>query len=187
VLIVDRDHQTRKIVRGWLEGLGCRVREGESEQATLVVAARERIDLVFLDLSVGEEGGLDLLSRLIATQPSMNIVIVAQKPSIDTAIEAIHRGAFDYLPTPLASSQVRLVIDRLRADRRTSADSKAPTPAAVTDGPEVGGNFSLEQIEREHILRVMSRAKTMEEAAAILGIDYSTLWRKRKRFEDPQS
>jgi NtrC-family two-component system response regulator AlgB len=48
---------------------------------------------------------------------------------------------------------------------------------------EVGGDFSLEQIEREHIGRVLARSATAEEAAKILGIDASTLWRKRRKFE----
>jgi NtrC-family two-component system response regulator AlgB len=49
--------------------------------------------------------------------------------------------------------------------------------------PQIGGNFSLEAIEREHIARVLARSGTLEEAAAILGIDASTLWRKRKKYE----
>jgi NtrC-family two-component system response regulator AlgB len=42
--------------------------------------------------------------------------------------------------------------------------------------------FSLETIEREHIFRVLANAPTQEEAARILGVDISTLWRKRKRY-----
>jgi NtrC-family two-component system response regulator AlgB len=48
--------------------------------------------------------------------------------------------------------------------------------------PYLGGEFSLETIEREHILRVLASAPTQEEASRILGIDISTLWRKRKRY-----
>jgi NtrC-family two-component system response regulator AlgB len=51
-----------------------------------------------------------------------------------------------------------------------------------TRGPQLGGENSLEQIEREHIRRVLARTPTLEEAARILGIDDSTLWRKRKRL-----
>jgi NtrC-family two-component system response regulator AlgB len=55
--------------------------------------------------------------------------------------------------------------------------------AKSLEAPQVGGNFSLEDIEREHITRVVGRAPTLEDAAAILGIDGSTLWRKRKKYE----
>jgi NtrC-family two-component system response regulator AlgB len=49
--------------------------------------------------------------------------------------------------------------------------------------PFVGGDFPLDDIEREHNLRVTARTGTLEEAAEILKIDTSTLWRKRKRYE----
>ena len=51
-------------------------------------------------------------------------------------------------------------------------------------GPTIGGPFTLEELERAHIAAIVARAPTMEEAARILGIDDSTLWRKRKKFEE---
>ncbi|HEY2918299.1 MAG TPA: sigma-54 dependent transcriptional regulator, partial [Candidatus Binatia bacterium] len=61
-------------------------------------------------------------------------------------------------------------------------------PAHITahgkaTAPQLGGDFTLDEIEQEHIARVAARASTLEEAAAILGIDASTLWRKRKKYE----
>ena len=48
---------------------------------------------------------------------------------------------------------------------------------------QVGGDFSVEQVEREHVLRVLARTQTLDEAAAVLGIDASTLYRKRRKYE----
>jgi NtrC-family two-component system response regulator AlgB len=56
--------------------------------------------------------------------------------------------------------------------------------APAASGPQLGGDFALDTIEREHILRVLARTATLEEAAQILGIDSSTLWRKRKKYEE---
>jgi NtrC-family two-component system response regulator AlgB len=52
-----------------------------------------------------------------------------------------------------------------------------------TAGPYLGGDFTLEEIERHHVLGVLARKSTAEEAAATLGIDVSTLWRRRKKYE----
>ena len=49
-------------------------------------------------------------------------------------------------------------------------------------GLRLGGDCTVEEIEREHILRVLARTRTQEAAAGILGIDLSTLWRKRRKY-----
>ncbi len=49
--------------------------------------------------------------------------------------------------------------------------------------PVLGGDFSIDSVEREHILSVLARSSTLEEAAKVLGVDVSTLWRKRKRYD----
>jgi NtrC-family two-component system response regulator AlgB len=51
-------------------------------------------------------------------------------------------------------------------------------------GPRLGGDATLTEIEREHVLRVVARTSTLEEAAKILGIDASTLYRKRRQYEE---
>jgi NtrC-family two-component system response regulator AlgB len=55
--------------------------------------------------------------------------------------------------------------------------------AATSRALALGGPFTLESIEREHTLRVLAASPTLEEAARILGIDASTLWRRRKKYE----
>lgn len=50
--------------------------------------------------------------------------------------------------------------------------------------PRLGGEFTIDQIEREHIVRVVAHSETLEDAARVLGIESSTLWRKRKKYGD---
>jgi NtrC-family two-component system response regulator AlgB len=63
-------------------------------------------------------------------------------------------------------------------------DERARIGAAAVQLDRSGlGDVSVEELERAHISAVVARCRTMEEAAEILGIDVSTLWRKRKRYE----
>ncbi|HZM50698.1 MAG TPA: helix-turn-helix domain-containing protein, partial [Vicinamibacteria bacterium] len=54
---------------------------------------------------------------------------------------------------------------------------------APATGPALGEDVTLDDLEKEHIRRVLVRAASLEDAARILGIDPSTLWRKRKRYD----
>ena len=54
--------------------------------------------------------------------------------------------------------------------------------ATAATVPQVGGDSTVDDLEKEHILRVLSRKATLDEAAASLGMDVSTLWRKRKKY-----
>jgi NtrC-family two-component system response regulator AlgB len=55
--------------------------------------------------------------------------------------------------------------------------------AHARDPVRIGGDVTLETVEREHILRVMQRSPSLEDAARTLGIDASTLWRRRKKYD----
>jgi NtrC-family two-component system response regulator AlgB len=114
VLLVDDERNIRKTMRTCLEADGHQVWEAEAEEAALVALGRESIDLAFLDLRLGQSSGLDLLPRLLGERPGLTVVIITAYASVDTAIEAIRRGARDYLPKPFTPAQLRLVVSRLQ-------------------------------------------------------------------------
>jgi len=74
-----------------------------------------------------------------------------------------------------------LIVCQNRIIEPQAFPEKIGIPGKIT--PEIGMDLSLDELERAHIERIMSRVKNLEEAASILGIDSSTLWRKRKKFE----
>ncbi|MGZ3439905.1 MAG: AAA-type ATPase lid domain-containing protein, partial [Polyangia bacterium] len=71
----------------------------------------------------------------------------------------------------------------LAAGPRVGVDLLPERIATHDHAPHLGGEFTLDEIERDHIRRVLERTSTADEAAKVLGIDASTLWRKRKRYE----
>jgi NtrC-family two-component system response regulator AlgB len=88
------------------------VAEAGGSEAARELLRRQRFDLAFLDLRLGREQGLDLLPLLRQEAPAMGVVIVTAFASVDSAVEAMRHGAFDYLPKPFTPDQLRLVLER---------------------------------------------------------------------------
>jgi NtrC-family two-component system response regulator AlgB len=105
----------------------------------------------------------------------------------DLALSRAAEEALLAYPWPGNVREMRNAIERavILWPARVIEPSAFPDKIAQTQlgVPTLGGDFGLDAIEREHILRVLARTSTLEEAATILGIDSSTLYRKRKRYE----
>ena len=73
-------------------------------------------DIALVDLRLGNESGLDLIEPLLAQSPRLAIVVITAHASLDTAVNAMRKGAFDYLPKPFTPAQVRAVLEAWRLD-----------------------------------------------------------------------
>jgi NtrC-family two-component system response regulator AlgB len=111
--------------------------EAGSAQAALDAMARSAFDLVFLDLRLGHESGLDLIPRLLGENPNVVIVVVTAYATIETAVEAIRRGAWDYLPKPFTPAQIGHLVDRAKAQRATSAKLVDLEDRLQSEAPEI--------------------------------------------------
>ncbi len=120
VLIVDDEKNIRATLAVCLEGLGCKVTAVGSGAEAEAALARERFDLGFLDLRLGQESGLDLLPGLLAEAPDLALVVITAYATFDTAVEAMRRGAWDYLPKPFTPAQIRHLVERFGERRRLS-------------------------------------------------------------------
>ena len=133
VLVVDDERNIRATLAVCLQGAGCVVTEAESASAALACAVRESYDLVFLDLRLGTESGLDLLPRLVEARPGVAVVLITAYATIDTAVEAMRRGAWDYLAKPFTPPQVRHLVAQV-AQRRALAARVADLEVRVAEG-----------------------------------------------------
>ncbi|HUB24331.1 MAG TPA: sigma-54 dependent transcriptional regulator, partial [Tepidisphaeraceae bacterium] len=87
-------------------------------QDALEAIAERVFDLVFLDIRLGMDNGLDFLPALKAESPWAKVIVITAYASIETAVEAMRRGASDYLPKPFEPAQVLLVTEKVAAQRR---------------------------------------------------------------------
>jgi len=111
VLVIDDEKNIRTTLQVCLQGIGCSVASAATGEMALSVLEREPVDIALLDLKLGEESGMDLLPRLLAAQPELSIIIITAYATFDTAVEAIRRGAVNYLPKPFTPPQIRHAVE----------------------------------------------------------------------------
>jgi NtrC-family two-component system response regulator AlgB len=117
-LVVDDDAGVRQSLRLCLEAAGARVLGVATGGAALQALDRGHFDVVFLDLWLGAEAGLDVLPEMLARQPHLGVIVVTAFASIESAVDAIKRGAADYVPKPFTPDQVRLAANRVLEAQR---------------------------------------------------------------------
>jgi len=112
VLLIDDDANLRRSLRLALETMRHQVTEAADGVAAQELLGHGQFDIVFLDLRLGGEQGLELLPALLRLAPGLEVVVMTAYATIETAVEAMRRGAIDYLPKPFTPQQLRLVLDR---------------------------------------------------------------------------
>jgi NtrC-family two-component system response regulator AlgB len=118
VLIIDDEKNIRATLTICLESMGCEVRSAGSPDEALAAVGQRPFDLVFLDLRLRETSGLDLLPKLLAESPGLGIVVLTAYATIETAVEALKRGAIDYLPKPFTPEQIRHLVNQFTQRRQ---------------------------------------------------------------------
>ena len=167
VLIVDDERNIRKTLSVCLQGLGCQVTESGSSTFAVEAIARSPYDVAFVDLRLGRENGLDLLPKLLAERPGLDVIMITAYAAVDSAVEAMKRGAKDYLPKPFTPAQIRKVIEAARARReleRRLLDLEARLADAA---PEV--SLETSSAAMRSVMEVVARAASHDVPVLLRG------------------
>ncbi len=113
VLVVDDEKNIRVTLAACLEFLGHRVTTATSFEDAASKARGYSFDLAFVDIRLGAADGLDLIPLLLSSTPGLKVIVITAYSSIETAVEAMRRGASDFIPKPFTPEQVSLVIRKL--------------------------------------------------------------------------
>jgi two-component system, NtrC family, response regulator AtoC len=143
VLVVDDEESVRASVRAILEET-CDVLEAANGAQALDVLKSHEIDLVMLDQRMPGEAGIDVLPRIKAADPSTIVVIATAVRELRTAVEALKRGAYDYLTKPFDVDDILMLAQRAlekRALEREVLYLRSALAGAPSDAGGLAGAF----------------------------------------------
>src|SRR5690242_21493473 len=122
VLIVDDEPNLRKILAAQLSRDGYDVITAEDGEQGLSMLREHHIDLVVTDLKMPKIDGMTLLREALAEQPELPIVMITAHGTVDTAVEALKLGAFDYLTKPFDKDEVRQIVAKALKTRQLAGE-----------------------------------------------------------------
>ncbi|MCH7991964.1 MAG: sigma-54-dependent Fis family transcriptional regulator [Gemmatimonadetes bacterium] len=146
LLVVDDESGVRGALAQLFEYEGHEVREAENGREGITLAMEFMPDVIFLDVKMPGLDGLDVLARLREDDPSALVVMISGHGTIDTAIEATRKGAYDFLEKPLDTDRLLVTLSRALQLRGLTA-SMADLRNQVESRYEIVGNsYPLRQV-----------------------------------------
>jgi two-component system, NtrC family, response regulator AlgB len=143
VLIADDEPSIRRTTRVAVESSGHTVLEASNGAKAIKAAEDEDFDAVFLDLKLGADDGLEVLGRLMKVRPAPAVILFTAYANIATAVEAMRRGAFDFIPKPFTPDQIRAVLAKVskahaleRRVRALESDLESGSPPVDLESAE---------------------------------------------------
>ena len=148
ILVADDEESIRFVLRESLEGEGHVVEEASDGEAATQALSASEFDLAFLDIRMPGASGLDVLEQIRATGTQTAIVIITAQNTMDNAVEAMKRGALDYLVKPFSLAEVVALAERAssrQALQREVRELRREVGRGVSPGGErlVGSSAAL--------------------------------------------
>ncbi len=168
ILVVDDEPNLRKVLGALLQQSGHEVvteADGVAGLARVKTSPRGAFDVVISDLRMPNMDGMQLLKALIEEDPGLPVVILTAHGSVDTAVEAVKSGAFDFLEKPFDRAQIDKVLAKAVATRRLSGPRTEPTyrpaAAAMSEDKSAASGSSAAAVPDVNDLGMVGRSKSM--------------------------
>ena len=146
VLIVDDETNIRRVLAAMLKRDGYDVTAAEDGEQALAAMGRVPVDVVVTDLVMPRMGGLDLLRHVASAHPDVPVIMITAHGTVDTAVEAMKAGAFDYITKPFDQEDLRKVIAKAARARVLEGQHVHPPTADGERPPLVGQSPSMRAV-----------------------------------------
>jgi NtrC-family two-component system response regulator AlgB len=167
VLIIDDEENIRKTETVLLEDMGHEVVGVENSAGALKEIEKAAFDVAFLDLKLNGESGMDLLPNLLKDNPHLDVIVCTAFASYETAVDAIKRGAADFLPKPFTPEQIRQVLQKVIKKRKLENRVADLESRLSADSPNA--NLKTTEPAMERALTLAFKAASTPASMLILG------------------
>ncbi len=167
ILVVDDEANIRKTITYCLAEEGHTVIAVSNPTDAIEEAKSRSFDMAFLDLKLREEDGMELIPALLTDSPWMKIVVITAYASIETAVEAIKKGATDYIAKPFTPDQVRLIARNIGKVRALETEIAALKVDMRYIKPE--DRFQSRNPQMQRILETAKKAAASEAIVLLQG------------------
>jgi len=167
ILIIDDEMAIRKTLTVCLEDEGHRIRSVSNGVDALSEIQRHAFDVVFLDLRLPDANGLDLIPEIHSRAPWIRIVVITAYASVENAVEAMRRGAADYIPKPFEPEEVRVVTRRLEKVR--SLELRVSSLEEQVNRLEPGIQLSSESAAMQQAIETARKAAPTDSIILLTG------------------
>jgi DNA-binding NtrC family response regulator len=168
VLVVEDEPLMRSIIVQLARSEGYDVLEAAAAETAFSIFENEKIDVAILDLNLTSGGnGLELLGRLREREPELMGIIVTAYASVESAVEALHKGAYDYITKPFANEHLKTVVRNALKEKRLFQENRYLRQ-------ELREKYRFENIigkgdAIEQVFRVMEKVARTDSSVLITG------------------
>ncbi|MGB9835452.1 MAG: sigma-54-dependent transcriptional regulator [Candidatus Saccharicenans sp.] len=167
VLVVEDDDMQRTLIAENLRQEGYQVVEAGNTREALQLVSQQPVEIAVVDYKLGPESGLELVKRLREINPLVTPVMVTAFASIETAVEAIRQGAYDYVVKPIDFQRFLLVLERAR--ERFRLQREVTELRQRLEEKFSFKNFIFTSKAMEQVAVLMSKAARSEATVLITG------------------
>jgi NtrC-family two-component system response regulator AlgB len=167
VLIVDDEPSIRRTTRIAVESSGYFASEAPNAAKAVKAVEEEGFDAVFLDLKLGADDGLEVLGRMMKARPAPAVILFTAYANIATAVEAMRRGAFDFIPKPFTPDQIRAVLEKVAKAHALERRVEALESDLASAAPPI--DLESEEPAMERALQTAFKAAETPANILILG------------------
>lgn len=167
LLIVDDDDEYRGTVTRRFSRRGYRIAEAANGEAALALAAQRQFHVALVDLVMPGLSGLELLEKLKSGSPECEVVMLTGQGTIETAVEAMKRGAFDFLTKPFPLAELEAAIQKAfehRQLRKENRQLKAVLQRSQPACDMIGRSPAMQEV-----YRLIERAGPTDKAILVQG------------------